>query len=180
MMALEISGALLAPETLSQTIFQDLKAIRTAYPEVCSVVYESPPWVPGELIATLSDEQLEQISIQYGEVTSRLVSQFLKEYKVLKFTAPYNSVVLAVELKAKKLVEHVEPNNVFGDGDNIWYDPSTRIYKFKKGWGDCPAGCIMKHYWEFNVTSIEQVQLLREYGSPLEEKKKIENIRYYY
>lgn len=32
------------------------------------------------------------------------------------------------------------------------------------GWGDCPAGCIDKHVWTFDVTSDGTVKLLSENG----------------
>jgi hypothetical protein len=36
------------------------------------------------------------------------------------------------------------------------------------GWGDCPAGCISRHKWSFNVTPDGAVTLQGESGPPLE------------
>ena len=35
------------------------------------------------------------------------------------------------------------------------------------GWGDCPAGCINKHVWTYEVTSDGQVKLVSETGEPV-------------
>ncbi|MEW5991742.1 MAG: hypothetical protein AB1736_10425 [Chloroflexota bacterium] len=37
------------------------------------------------------------------------------------------------------------------------------------GWGDCPAGCINRHAWAFEVTGDGQVTLLEESGVPMPE-----------
>jgi hypothetical protein len=37
------------------------------------------------------------------------------------------------------------------------------------GWGDCPAGCINRHTWVFEVTAEGQVTLLEESGDPMPE-----------
>lgn len=35
------------------------------------------------------------------------------------------------------------------------------------GWGDCPAGCINKHVWTYDVTPDGQVKLVSETGEPV-------------
>lgn len=35
------------------------------------------------------------------------------------------------------------------------------------GWGDCPAGCIDKHVWTFEVTADGKVDLVSEAGDPV-------------
>ena len=58
--------------------------------------------------------------------------------------------------------------------------PVTMTTPFKlsyfKGWGDCPAGCINRHYWQIEVTPVPattaaeiefKVSVLSESGSPL-------------
>jgi hypothetical protein len=37
------------------------------------------------------------------------------------------------------------------------------------GWGDCPAGCINRHAWVFEVTAEGLVTLLEESGDPMPE-----------
>lgn len=165
LLALEVSGKLLAPQSLSQKLAKELKAIRTAYPEVNNVAYTAP-WVASELLAKVSDEQLEKIRIKYGEVTARPLSG---DSQVLKFTKQYNPEVLAKQLTANDMVEYAEPNHIIGGGNDIEYDP-IGIYTFIQGWGDCPSGCIYKHYWGFFVFGNARVILLKEYGTDLGEE----------
>lgn len=160
-LALEFSGQLRAPVQLVRKFEKELQAIRNAYPQVSDIVYR-PPWVSGQLIAIVTDEQLDRIRNKYGGVTSRTL---FDEYVVLTFETQYNPKALAQELTTKKLVNYAEPNNIMGDGDNIEY--KSPIYKFVKGWGDCPAGCTMNHYWEFIVIRSNAI-LIREHGTPLD------------
>jgi hypothetical protein len=37
------------------------------------------------------------------------------------------------------------------------------------GWGDCPAGCISRHLWTYQVTADGQVSLESQSGDPLPE-----------
>jgi len=37
------------------------------------------------------------------------------------------------------------------------------------GWGDCPAGCINRHTWIFEVTAVGQVTLIEESGDAVPE-----------
>jgi Secretion system C-terminal sorting domain len=46
-------------------------------------------------------------------------------------------------------------------------DPNTRAYTFEVQWGDCPAGCIYNHTWNFMVNSTCQVNFMGEQGSAL-------------
>lgn len=161
-LALETSCLLLAPPHLVRRLAKELKTIRTAYPAVENVRH-SPRWAVGVLIAKVSDDQLEQIRAQYGEVTS---TPLFDDYKVLTFAKPYNPEVLAKELTAKNLVESAEPDNIIGGGNSIEYNHVTQVYTFTQGWGDCFAGCINKHYWEFHVF-YSKAFLVREYGTPL-------------
>lgn len=163
--ALEASGQLLAPEALVQKITEDLNAIRGAYPSVKSVV-GSPPWVVGQLLAVVSDEQLQQIRDQYGEVTAS--DPLFDTLKVLTFAAKYNPVVLANELVSKNLVTSAEPNGIVGQSNTVRYNAESGLYTFTKGWGDCPSGCINRQIWEFSVSQSKEVKLIKDYGPSLE------------
>jgi hypothetical protein len=35
------------------------------------------------------------------------------------------------------------------------------------GWGDCPAGCINRHVWTFDVDATGGLMLVRESGDPV-------------
>lgn len=35
------------------------------------------------------------------------------------------------------------------------------------GWGDCPAGCIERHVWTFDVDPMGALTLISETGDPI-------------
>jgi hypothetical protein len=67
-------------------------------------------------------------------------------------------------------VRYAEPNGWMGDGNNIqaeWPDPLLLQLTYSIGYGDCPAGCINRRFWDFEVYINGTVNFLRAYGSPL-------------
>jgi hypothetical protein len=68
-------------------------------------------------------------------------------------------------------------NGIFHAGSNGYYNESYDIkskigtnyllLKFNIGWGDCPSGCIAKHYWEFQVSFPGSVKFIKSYGDPI-------------
>ncbi|HEX5826848.1 MAG TPA: carboxypeptidase-like regulatory domain-containing protein [Candidatus Limnocylindrales bacterium] len=46
-------------------------------------------------------------------------------------------------------------------------DPTAWTVVFEVGWGDCPAGCIDRHTWTYEVAADGAVTLVEEAGSPL-------------
>ena len=56
-------------------------------------------------------------------------------------------------------------------GASAWWTsamaPGGFRITFTSGWGDCPAGCINKHNWVFEVTASGAVTLAGETGDPL-------------
>ncbi len=59
-----------------------------------------------------------------------------------------------------------EANGYVGDGDDIEVLETGRVYRFQKGWGDCPAGCTSKHFW--TATKSGSGWTLTESGTPLD------------
>lgn len=58
-----------------------------------------------------------------------------------------------------------------GGGIGAQYDvtlerKNKRQFTFKKGWGDCPAGCISNRYWVFEVSDDCQARFVESYGDP--------------
>lgn len=46
--------------------------------------------------------------------------------------------------------------------DSIFSDHIELTYSY--GWGDCPSGCINRHYWVFNIYDDAKVEFVRSYG----------------
>jgi hypothetical protein len=169
-LALEISGALLAPSTLVAQIAQDLTAIRVAFPEVADI-HVSPSWEPGVILVQLTDEawadyqeglfhDFDSLNVEYGPVT--IDPLFAPNTLQLEFENLYHPEVLAPIYEQVEGVLLADPDFFFGDGDDI-FSQQTGIYTFKKGWGDCLAGCPFEHFWELSVKG-DVVELIDEYG----------------
>lgn len=89
----------------------------------------------------------------------------------LEADSSINLFALCEKLEEIPGIIYAEPNGAIGDGNNIEIVINTEDnsiqYIFSVGWGDCPAGCISRHYWKFIVKTTGQVQFINEYGSPL-------------
>ena len=88
---------------------------------------------------------------------------------VLFSEKPVNLLALAALFEPVDGVGYSEPNGYAGDGNNITAldEESHWEYTFSVGWGDCPAGCISRHYWNFNVHPDGTVEFTGSAGSPL-------------
>lgn len=60
-------------------------------------------------------------------------------------------------------------NILIGDGSDITAElrETSVYYRFEYGWGDCPAGCISHHFWDFSVSADGDVEFLGEGGDSL-------------
>ena len=175
LLAMEISGALLPPTELTEQIAADLEAIRSEFP-VVSEIHHHPRWKPGELLVGLTDEAFEQfqqgeyrgldnLNTWFGAVNIRTLGGIPALY--LQFDQEYNPEVLATFYSEAEGVRHAGPNGIIGDGNTIEGAPST--YTFSRGWGDCPAGCISRHFWVFTVEN-GSVTLVEEFGASLDQE----------
>jgi len=82
---------------------------------------------------------------------------------------PINTFALANKFLGIPGVRVAESNGYIGDGSDIKAeikDPYL-LYIFTVGWGDCPSGCINRHYWDIAVEYNGNVIFQREYGDPL-------------
>ena len=97
------------------------------------------------------------------------VSSFSYSWAVLKTNMNLNLLPLAGKLEKIQGVTYAELNSYGGDGNNITatIDPDKIIFTYSYGWGDCPSGCISRHYWEYLVMPDGSVMLNREYGTPM-------------
>lgn len=89
---------------------------------------------------------------------------------VLTSDNPTNMLALANEFQSIDGILSASPDSIFGDGNDIEMldyssDEITLVYSL--GWGDCPAGCTYRHYWEFKIDVNCAVTFEREFGHPL-------------
>ncbi|MCF8254469.1 MAG: T9SS type A sorting domain-containing protein [Bacteroidia bacterium] len=115
------------------------------------------------------------------EVDSLMSAYWLKPGRYFDYNfQPYHYVVLKSDsqlniLPLTKLflllpnVYYSEQNSIIGDGpdiiDSIFADHIELLYSI--GWGDCPAGCIYRRFWKFNVYWDCSVEFVNSYGSLL-------------
>lgn len=62
-----------------------------------------------------------------------------------------------------------EVNSLAGDGSNIknTFPSGYILYRFEYSWGDCPAGCINTHYWDFTVNAEGEAEFVGSGGDEL-------------
>lgn len=165
--ALWLSGELTAPDTLRENLLSGYRSIRNKYrekiPQLDEVIFV-PPWVPGELLIELSESavralrlgeyhDLDSLNTLYGvvEIDTNLLDFIGWVY--LKFEDSLHPKRLAEYYGEIESVEDTSPNSYVGGGnDNYpWLIHNGISCLFKKGWGDCPAGCINNRFWYFKV-----------------------------
>ncbi len=122
-------------------------------------------WRNGERLT--GNPQVDALMIQYNLQLSRFHTSF--NFVVLYAEEPLNIFALSKKFAAIDGVNFSEPDGVVGDGNNIVsrIDKTFISYVFSYGWGDCPAGCISRHYWEFWVMFDGTVKFAKSYGDPL-------------
>lgn len=122
-------------------------------------------WINGQRLTGNSDidELILTYNLQLGE------RWFFSNYHTLISPIPLNLLALKNLFKKIDGVLDATPDRLIGDGNDIFfnYDRSNKLYRFAYGWGDCPSGCIYRHFWDFKVTSFEKVRFITEYGDPL-------------
>jgi hypothetical protein len=165
------------PDGDVQAIGKELRAIREAMPSLARV-HESGSYVPQQLLLSLAKlwspsltfdeklarvqqmnshplatgiEKLDKLNKQYGAV--RIVDTFHEaEWVTIHFSKPLDMVCVAEAYKT--LVEEVQPNYLYGDGDHIYRAQKTGEpvhYVFRIGGGDCPAGCTEETVYYLNL-----------------------------
>jgi len=175
-LALDISGELLAPQDLTTLIEDDLITIRDQHPYFWTV-HARPTTRLGMITLGLTAQAwtglqegtyhgLDELEAQYGpsEIVSS-VSYDWVTYADFKFQKRYNSDLLAEIYADAEGVLSSESVPMGGGGDDITAT-SRGSYTFTVRWGDCYAGCAHGHYWTFTVTHAE-VELVDEGGDLL-------------
>ena len=166
----------LNPESQTQ-ILTVLKAIREKFPEV-AMIHARPSFSLDTLMVVLttngqeiierkvnmaSDSPreveisggtgisgLDQLNSKYGAAS---VSAFFSTRVLLiKFKAPMDIAVLTNIHSAIPEVPGTKIDKAMGGGDNIQLKREGDAWQFTfiHGWGDCPSGCIHKHYYYFS------------------------------
>jgi hypothetical protein len=135
-----------------------------------------PPWAPGSIIVGFDDVTArlveaglynewdglnQRFSLEKANLSSIRYGMAFLEFSARKVHPKY----IAEQYETLSGVEYAEPDYNTGDCSNIYpyipdydggilsgnLDGRTRYYLFRKGDGDCPAGCTINEYWLFSA-----------------------------
>lgn len=166
-LALLMSGEIVAPLDLYETVLQDLESIRSAWcdtlPRICSIgprtdwqigiLKLSVDFATYEAIRTGSYDAWDDLNERY-DLDHVQFSDFCRPpcpFVTLYFTPLLNPDFLISEYEQLPGVQSAFKSYFVGDGPNLigTLIGSQRHYSFQYRWGDCIAGCIHSREWSF-------------------------------
>ncbi len=135
----------------------NINAFPTFVPNHLLVKSEAPwtePWKSGQLWT--GNPYIDSLGRRYG--LTEVEGNRLLWYK-LTFDRPMVTSRLAELYKKDTSVAYAERNGYCCDGNDIEYFRKNGVdhFIFSRGWGDCPAGCGMHHYWYVTVMMDQPV-----------------------
>lgn len=159
-LALEVSGELLAPPLLVSQIESELDLIWSAYPHLRDLgIRARADWEPGGLLMRVDEatgralelgepNALDALNEEYGPLDE--VDVYFDTLVYLSFALPYHPLRLASVYEALPEVEYADPNHHYGDGPDVRrLEPG--LYELIYAWEDCLSGCIYEHTWQVRV-----------------------------
>jgi len=113
---------------------------------------------------TITDN--DTIDSLVAEYEFELAGKARYRFAVLITKIPLNMWALGKIFNKVSGVKYAEPDGAIGSGNDIMATSHIDLlhYKFTIGWGDCPAGCTQRRYWEYTVSSAGEVKYLGSYG----------------
>jgi len=157
------AGLLLLPDPgLTKKVYSEISFIRSEYEDLVGEVFHQPKWVPGQLLSSENPntpgngEKFARLnSSRFGPIViSRIGS-----VNQIDFTRPYEPEILSGIIQ-REFKLRLEPNLKIGRNQIIEYDRFRKWYIFRRGLGDCSAGCSQwSRYWfeEYTDGSIHIV-----------------------
>lgn len=112
---------------------------------------------------------LDSTMDEFGLSLVRYYAFSWMHYVVLTASDPLNIDALSKVFEQLDGVADAGRDGWVGDGNDIRVRADGMEWKFtfSLGYGDCPAGCISRHYWDFTIDELGGVRFLASYGSPL-------------
>lgn len=119
------------------------------------------------------NSQIDNLLANYSLTVQNYSNWFgLYSYHMVRFTSlnNLNLAPLANTFTTIPNVSYAELPSIIGDGNNITatVTPNYVDLSYKLAWGDCPAGCIYSHYWNFRVYYDCTVEWMGEFGYPID------------
>ena len=126
------------------------------------------PWREGKRFT--GNLEVDHLMILYDlRVTRYYALKFGGHLVELKSSRLLNTYALADEFDKVDDVIAADANGGIGDGNDIEAkvkDGSWEL-EYSLGWGDCPSGCTLRHYWRFQIKVNGNVEFQGSYGDPV-------------
>jgi hypothetical protein len=144
------------------------------YPETHSVMISVDStrdwvnaWRNGQQIT--GNQEIDFLMETYNLELDRYYAWPFMHLVVINSEEAINIFALCRKFQQIEGVFYAEPNGVIGDGNDIKGSIKDNyiVYEYSFGWGDCPSGCIYRHYWLFQVQFDGTVNFIKSYGDPL-------------
>lgn len=144
-------------------------AIRSLIVAIDSTKAWTQAWRKGERFT--GQQQIDWLMVKYGLELEKYYEFPWGHTVTLASSRPINMAALAKRFAAIKGVTYAEPNGGIGDGPGITAQAGTDhwLLTYSLGWGDCPSGCIDRHYWYFEVSTSGEVTYTGSSGTPIPE-----------
>jgi hypothetical protein len=168
LLALEATGAIVAPQDVYERVGGELARIRQAHDELAQLTAR-PSWIPENVLMGFDRQGAAAVRRGSYDAWDGLNRRFgVKEIEVfddfvaLTFEGRFYGPLVADEYARLPNVRYAEPNFTVGDGDDVCLeiDGDTHFFVFVEGEGDCLAGCLHHAYWGFAVDAAGQIAAL--------------------
>jgi len=120
-------------------------------------------WEKGENLTGNPD--IDTLMIKYDLELKHFYNWRIGQYVLIRAINALNLDPLIKLFSSIKGVLIAGPNSALGDGNDIEFDGYRLIYSY--GSGDCPAGCIGRTYWAFQVSPGCSVSYAGSWSYPL-------------
>jgi hypothetical protein len=163
LIALYLSGEIVAPDDLFYKVLNNLRLIRSSFnnSENINNISFNPPLISTLLIkfdnsssskvknGTYHDWNELNLKYNVTNINQRLLSRF--NLIILDFNYSYHPRYIRNLYENLSGVLYVEIDSMYGISRNIYPRIKDNIisYLFFRGGGDCPSGCIYRKYWYF-------------------------------
>lgn len=171
LIALCLSGELVAPDSLYDRILNDLADIRASFGDTIEAVSQiqfAPRWGAGSLIIGFDTSAVREIRAGEYHAWDDLNQQY-QVTSIDTSVMDWIGIVFLIfdgRLHPGRLAEiyavlpgvwATDPSCSRGDRPNVYARDTEDglTYLFRNAWGDCPSGCIYSEYWYFVFEGAE-------------------------
>ena len=125
-------------------------------------------WLRGDQVTGV--REVDSLVVRYGlTITKVLTLAPIHTYVALNSAEPLDIPSLAARLLDIEGIEAADAIRFTGGGNDIesTVEPGLLRLAFSLGFGDCPAGCVGRHYWFFEVTEDGVARFRGTNGDPV-------------